>query len=268
MLAGKKKGLEIALGKIESNFVESQIAGAKTIKWMLEEEGRRGGRNEEGGGKRREMGGIMKKEEGRVGGGERMVEERENMKKKEEGRKEGESKMDVEGRRKERGQRMEEEGGEMMEEEGGRKKRGESMNVRKEGGWRENGRIEEDVFSDGKMEEIWRSVRNLIFDEDEEELKIVMTGLVSAIVKHLNGSYNEIGVLTFSKFELIMNIIQFLTEEIKIDFMSDNSGISIKIFTVSLFFSSFLFSLLFSFTFLLHSFFPSPHIFFPHLIIK
>ena len=100
------------------------------------------------------------------------------------------------------------------------------------------------MFSDGKMQEIWERVRNLIFDEDDEELKISVTGLVSAIVKHLNHSYNQSGVQSFSKYELMMNILGFLLEEVRTDFMSENSGISIKIFTVSLFFSSFSFLLL------------------------
>ena len=231
ILAGKKRGLEIALAKIESNFVESQIAGAKTIKWMLEEEERGGKRMEGGRGRieergRKEGGGGERQR--REGGGGRKKNEEGKM--EEEGlRDDGEEKMNEEGGREEEGEKREEAG--EMEEGGGRR--------RDEG----RGRNEE-VFSDGKMQEIWERVRNLIFDEDDEELKISVTGLVSAIVKHLNHSYNQSGVQSFSKYELMMNILGFLLEEVRTDFMSENSGISIKIFTVSLFFSSFSFLLL------------------------
>lgn len=75
-------------------------------------------------------------------------------------------------------------------------------------------------------------IKNLIFDEDEPELETKIIKSITGLINYLNLDYINKGFLSYEHFNLIDNILEFLFEEMKTNFLSKNSNISMEIIKV------------------------------------
>ena len=78
----------------------------------------------------------------------------------------------------------------------------------------------------------WGKLKNLIFDEDEQDLEIKIVETLFSFSNYLNYSYNKYGYLSYDSFSLIDNMIEFILEEFKNDMLSKNCNLGFDILKV------------------------------------